>query len=89
MKKTSPEAVAANQEELLDWQKELARLQKLLPVQASRDQLKADELPALDMQISDLEARIPELSGDAEEVRHGWMLSVTSVTVNSIRCKRS
>ena len=67
-KKYSPEAMAASAEERLDWEAEFARLQGLLPVQASRDQLKSVELPALEQQIQALEAESPAVSRQAEEV---------------------
>ena len=60
--------MAASAEERLDWEAEFARLQGLLPVQASRDQLKSVELPALEQQIQALEAESPAVSRQAEEV---------------------
>jgi DNA repair protein RAD50 len=70
MTKASPEAVARDQLEMADWEKEHSRLQALLPVQASRDRLKTLELPDLERQIDELEASLPAISSKAEEVRN-------------------
>lgn len=68
MKKASPAAIAENKEEMKEWEKELERLQNLMPVQASKDQIKLKELPALEEQIKDQEGSYPDLSHRAEEV---------------------
>lgn len=68
MKKTSPESIAEETAELKDWEEELDRLQKLLPIQVSRDRLKHTELPALEKQVKEQESAIPSFSAKAEEV---------------------
>lgn len=68
MKRSSPEKVAENVEEMKQWQDELDRLQKLMPTRASQTRLKDIELPALEKQIKEQEAVIPSLSERAEEV---------------------
>lgn len=68
MKRSSPEKVADNVEEMKGWQEELDRLQKLMPIRASQDRLKNTDLPALEKQIKEQEATIPPLSEKAEEV---------------------
>ena len=69
MKKASPAAIAENKEEMKDWERELERLQNLMPIQASKDQIKLKELPALEEQIKEQEGSYPDLSHRAEEVR--------------------
>lgn len=69
MKKASPEAIDVNKAEMLEWEQEMERLQSLRPVQASRDNLKAKEIPALERQIKEQEAAMPDVSREAEEVR--------------------
>jgi hypothetical protein len=69
MKRSSPQSIAENTEEMKEWEDELERLQKLVPIQASRDRLKRNELPALEKQIKEQEAAIPAISKKAEEVR--------------------
>jgi DNA repair protein RAD50 len=68
MKKASPEAITANQNEMTEWEEELERLQKLRPVQATKDKIKAADLPALEAQIKDEETSYPEISARSEEV---------------------
>lgn len=67
MKKASPAAIADNKREMGQWEAELERLQKLMPVQASRDQIKLKELPALEKQLKEQEASYPDISHQAEE----------------------
>jgi DNA repair protein RAD50 len=69
MKKASPAAIADNKREMGEWEGELERLQKFMPIQASRDQIKLKELPALEEQIKEHEASYPDISHRAEEVR--------------------
>jgi len=69
MKKTSPESIALNKDEMAEWGQELDRLQGLRPVEASRDGLKNVEIPALEQKIKDQEVAIPATSTRAEEVR--------------------
>ena len=68
MKKSSPAAIEENKAELADWQTEMDRLQALLPLQASRDCLKAKEIPLLEDQIKQQEDIHPEISQKAEKV---------------------
>ncbi|KAJ7044129.1 hypothetical protein C8F04DRAFT_1228961 [Mycena alexandri] len=66
MKKSSPESVAALQEELKEWEGEMTRLQKLRPVLSSRDRLKATEIPELEAKIKAQDTKIPAASAAAE-----------------------
>jgi hypothetical protein len=68
MRNSSPEVKEANRLELEEWETELARLQALLPVEASRDRVKTVELPALERQMKEIEESIPAISEKAEEV---------------------
>jgi DNA repair protein RAD50 len=68
MKKTTPEAVQNNKNEMLEWSTELARLQSFIPMEASKARLKDIEIPALEQQIKTQEAAIPDISTAAEEV---------------------
>jgi DNA repair protein RAD50 len=68
MKKASPAEIAENKREMGEWEEELERLQKLMPIQASRDQIKLKELPALEEQIKAQEESYPDISHRAEEV---------------------
>lgn len=68
IRKSSPQAIAAEIADLKDWQDELERLQKLLPTQASRDRLKQTEIPTLEKQIKEQEDDIPSISEKAEQV---------------------
>ncbi|KAJ7165382.1 hypothetical protein C8R46DRAFT_1035956 [Mycena filopes] len=66
MRKSSPESVAALQEELKEWEGEMGRLQKLRPVLSSRDRLKDTKIPELDTKIKVQDATIPATSAAAE-----------------------
>ncbi|KAJ7175865.1 P-loop containing nucleoside triphosphate hydrolase protein [Mycena filopes] len=66
MKKSSPESVAALQEELKEWETEMGRLQNLRPVLSSRDRLKDTEIPELDAKLKVQDAKIPAASATAE-----------------------
>ncbi|KAJ6508778.1 hypothetical protein C8R45DRAFT_1050733 [Mycena sanguinolenta] len=68
MKKSSPESVAALQEELKEWEEEMTRLQNLRPVLASRDRLKDTEIPELEAKIKEQDAKIPDASAAAESL---------------------
>jgi len=68
MKKSSPAAIEENKAELVEWQAEMDRLQALRPVQASRDRLKAKDIPLLEDQIKQQEDAHPEISQKAEKV---------------------
>lgn len=62
MKKTSAQAIAQNEDEMKEWEEELAKLQELAPVEASKNRLKNTEIPDIESQIKDLESKIPDLS---------------------------
>ena len=68
LKKSTPEAIKAVQEELADWESELKRLQELAVLSASRSNLQNVELPAIEKQINAAEAELPSLTTEAEEV---------------------
>ncbi|KAJ7675825.1 AAA domain-containing protein [Mycena polygramma] len=68
MKKSSPESVAALEEELKEWETEMARLQNMRPVLASRDRLKDTEVPELEAKIKEQDAKIPVASTAAESI---------------------
>jgi DNA repair protein RAD50 len=68
MKKSSPAAIEENKAELAEWQAEMDRLQALRPVQASRERLKAKEIPLLEDQIKQQEDAHPEISRKVEKV---------------------
>ena len=55
--------------ELKEWQTELDRLEKFLPYQASRDQVKNNDVPALEKQITTAGSEIPSASEQSEQVR--------------------
>ncbi|KAL4258232.1 P-loop containing nucleoside triphosphate hydrolase [Pleurotus pulmonarius] len=67
IKRTSPETLATNLAETKDWEEELDRLQKLRPFEASRNRLKTEEVPALEAQIKEHDAAIPDLAKQVEE----------------------
>ncbi|RDB18009.1 DNA repair protein rad50 [Hypsizygus marmoreus] len=67
MKKAAPEKVAANNAEMREWEEELERLQNLRPVQASRDQIKLKDLPALEKEIKEQEDAYSGISHETEE----------------------
>ncbi|KAH7924955.1 hypothetical protein BV22DRAFT_469854 [Leucogyrophana mollusca] len=66
-KASSTAPTAENLPTLEEWQKEVARLQKLMPLHASKESIKNVELPALELQIKESEAEIPAVSDKAEE----------------------
>jgi DNA repair protein RAD50 len=72
MKRSSPQSIAENTDEMKEWEEELERLQKLVPTQASRDRLKGVELPALEKQIKEQEDTIPSFGEKAEKVRRNY-----------------
>ncbi|KAG5648426.1 hypothetical protein DXG03_005000 [Asterophora parasitica] len=67
MKKSTPELIKQNKEEMVMWETELERLQNLRPVQSARDQLKLKEIPALEKDIKKREDEYPEINREAEE----------------------
>lgn len=91
MRKTSPETIAANKDEMAEWVVELDRLQALTPVEAARTRLRDVELPTLEKQIREQEAAIPAISAKAEEVRekfHDAYPAVTDAVGGSRRWRR-
>lgn len=57
------------QEEAKEWEEEKNRLQALLPVEVTRDTLKATEIPALEEQLRKLEAKLPGVQSTKDTVR--------------------
>lgn len=57
------------QEEAKEWEEEKNRLQALLPVEVTRDTLKATEIPALEEQLKKLEAKLPGVQSTKDTVR--------------------
>ncbi|KAF8798951.1 hypothetical protein BYT27DRAFT_6885480 [Phlegmacium glaucopus] len=82
MKKSSPAAIEENKAELVEWQAEMDRLQALRPVQASRDRLKAKDIPLLEEQIKEQEDAHPEISQKAEKI--GERLEIIKRQLNDI-----
>ena len=73
MKRTSPERIKQEQEELKEWQMELTDVQKLLPVEATRNKLVAREIPDLEESIKEKQEEIPLLTDAVNTVRSFWM----------------
>lgn len=69
MQKCSPQGREEAQADLKEWENEVKRLQRQLPVEAARDKTKNVELPQLQKQLSDEEAKLDDASSDAEKVR--------------------
>ena len=69
MKRTSPEKIKQEQEELKEWQLELADVQRLLPVEATKNKLMAREIPELEQSIKEKEKEIPLLTNAVNNVR--------------------
>jgi DNA repair protein RAD50 len=72
IKKATPEAIAESKRHIADWEGEIKRLQGLLPMDASIAHLRA-EIPSLEKQIKEQEAKIPALSDNAEKVKFLWL----------------
>ena len=85
MKKSSSTAIEENKLELAEWQAEMDRLQGLRPVQASRDRLKAKEIPLLEDQIKQQEDAHPEISQKAEKVLYSKSLAGFVIHLSSDR----
>jgi DNA repair protein RAD50 len=77
IKKATPKAIEDTQNEIADWEGEIKRLQGLLPVNASIAHLR-EEIPALEKQIKEQEAKIPALSDKAEKVRFSFISSLVT-----------
>jgi len=69
MKRTSPEKIKQEQEELDGWQMELADVQRLLPVEATRNKFVAREIPELERAIKERQEKIPSLTDTVNNVR--------------------
>lgn len=69
MQKASPDFIANEKAEMLEWEAELERFQSLRPIQAARDQIHLKELPALEEEIKKQESVYSEIGRKAEEVR--------------------
>ena len=69
MKRTSPERVKQEQDELNEWQMELADMQRLLPTEATKNKLVVCEIPELEQSIKEKEREIPSLTDVANNVR--------------------
>ena len=69
MKRTSPEKLKQEQEELKEWQMELADVQRLVPVEATKNKLVARDIPELEQSIKEREKQIPLLTDAVNNVR--------------------
>ena len=69
MKRTSPEKIKQEQEELKEWQLELADVTRLLPVEATKNKLVAHEIPDLEQSIKESQKEIPLLTDAVNNVR--------------------
>ena len=69
MKRTSPEKIKQEQEELKEWQMELTDVQRLLPVEAARNKLVARDIPELEQSIKESQKEIPVLTDAVNNVR--------------------
>lgn len=89
MKKASPDQIKTNADETAAWEAELEKLQSLRPVLATRDQLKAKEIPTLEAEIKKKDVTISEASKSVEDVCHSttflgaYSQSLSSSTRNS------
>ena len=69
MKRTSPERIKQEQEELKEWQMELADVQRLLSVETTKNKLVVREIPELEQSIKEKEKEIPLLTDIVNNVR--------------------
>ena len=69
MKRTSPEKIKQEQEELKGWQMELTDVQKLLPVEATKNKLVGREIPELEQSVKEKQKEIPLLTDAINNVR--------------------
>jgi DNA repair protein RAD50 len=69
MKRTSPEKIKQEQEELEGWQMELADVQRLSPAEATKNKLVAREIPELEQAIKEKREQIPLLTDAVNNVR--------------------
>jgi len=69
MKRTSPDRIKQEQEELKEWQMELADVQRLLSVEAAKNKLVGREIPDLEQSIKESQKEIPLLTDVVNNVR--------------------
>lgn len=69
MKRTSPDRIKQEQEELKEWQMELADVQRLLPVEATKNRLVTRDIPELEQSIKEKQNEIPLLTDSVNDVR--------------------
>lgn len=62
MKRTSPERIKQEQEELNEWKMELEDMQRLLSVEAAKNKLVIRDIPELEQFIKEKEKEIPSLT---------------------------
>jgi hypothetical protein len=68
LEETTPERIAENEEELKGWSDELKSLQALLPLEASIERLRKEEIPSIERNIEQSNEDLPDLTQAAEEV---------------------
>lgn len=68
MKRTSPDRIKQEQEELKEWQMELAEVQRLLSVEVTKNKLVAREIPELEQSVKEKQKEIPLLTEAANNV---------------------
>jgi hypothetical protein len=69
MKNTSPETIKENEDELRDWEKEVLRLQALLPAEGARNKINLVEVPALEKRMKEQELEISPMTDATDNVR--------------------
>lgn len=79
MKLTSAETMKTNKEELADWERELTRLQLLLPSEGALNKIKVVEIPALEKKIKMCFDEVPALAEAAQVVKHHSIFSKPEV----------
>ncbi|TDL22235.1 hypothetical protein BD410DRAFT_272559 [Rickenella mellea] len=65
--KNTPEKIAENLQEAVEWQEELKRLQTLLPIENTRDLLKSKEIPRIESLIKEQEEKLPNINATVEK----------------------
>jgi hypothetical protein len=83
MKATSPENVKINKQELDDWEKELVRVQNLLPFEGAWNKITLTEMPALRKKIEDQTEEIPAIADAAQDVSYLFRLSIVELNIGS------
>ncbi len=87
MKKSTPEAIKGLQQELLDWEAELKRLQDLAVLAAAKTKLESVELPAIQKELAAQEAEIPGLTTEADEVCYVEVYRFAASDSNYCSCR--